>query len=264
MSTTYIYAYSRTTATANAFLKQSGQALTVRDVITDILLLWGVAIPSTAPAYMITRAIHDLNGALQMVWSMSKEVDYFSRETLTLNFNAGQVSQPLPENVLAVLGPCRYQPNGQPLRPIPSRAQFDSYGPIFLGQLGFAPMQGNPQAYWVEMLNEAAPDNVTNILHLVPIPAMAISLLLDVTTQPPRYIYNDYLNSTPIDFPHKYTDSVLLPFVRYRSMSTYFVPNPDVRPVLVADYQNALKIIGAIDPNMKEVEFAERATERAA
>lgn len=264
MPSNYATAFDRAYVKQNAFLTQPTQGLTVRDVINDILLLWGIAIPFTAPAYMLTRAIHDMNAALQMVWSLAKDADYFSRQTLTLTFGTGVSQMTLPVNVLTVLGPARYNNNGQPLQPIGNRSQYDSYGPIFRGQIGFAISNGPPEAFFIEKLNTAAPDNVSTIMHIVPAPATSTELLLDVSVEAPRYVYNDYETATPVEFPHNYVDSVLLPFCRYKAMTSYFIPDTAVRPSLVADYQAALRIIGAVDPSMKEVEFAERATDRAA
>jgi hypothetical protein len=258
---------SRATATDNFFFTLSApvpQGLTVTDVINDILLLWGIT-PAAYPAKtFLARAVHDMNAALQMVWSLAKDANYFSRQTLTLAFTTGQSSQTLPENVLTILGPARYTSNGQPLSPISSRAQYDAFGPIFLGNFTYSVPNGAPAAFWVEKLNTSQPDNVTNILHIVPAPSAGTSFNLDVSVDAPRYVWNDYVKATPIQFPHRYADSVLLPFCRYKAMTSFLLTEPDLRPSLVADYQTALKIIGAVDPAMKEVEFAERATDRAA
>ena len=262
MSNNYATISDQAVIGQNAFLTQPDQGLTVTDVINDILLLWGMTVPSSAPSYWFTRAIHDMNAALQMVWALSKDADYFSRQTLTLTFGSGISEMTLPENVLTVLGPARFQNNGQPLRPLTNRSQYDSYGPLFLGQLAFGIPNGPPQAFFIEKLNIPEPDDVTNILHVVPAPTLSTSILLDVSLQAPRYVFNDYVTGTPVQFPHKYADSVLLPFCRYKAMTSFLLPNPDLRPSLVSDYQSALRIIGAVDPSMKQVEFAERATDR--
>lgn len=262
MANNYATIADQAVVSQNAFLTQPDQGLTVTDVINDILLLWGVAIPETAPAYMLTRAIHDMNAALQMVWGLAKDSDYFTRQTITLSFGVGISELTLPTNVLTILGPARYQSNGQPLRPLTNRSQYDSYGPIFLGQLSFGVSNGPPQAFFIEKLNIAEPDDVTNIMHVVPAPTVTTPLLLDVSVQAPRYVFSDYLTATPVEFPQKYVDSVLLPFCRYKAMTSYLLTNADLRPSLVADYQSAMRVIGAVDPTMKEVEFAERATDK--
>lgn len=264
MSNNYATAADQVVVSQNAFLTQPTQGLTVTDVINDIILLWGITNPATAPSYWFKRALHDMNGALQMVWALSKDADYFSRQTLTLTFGSGISAMTLPENVLTILGPARFQSTGQSLRPLTNRSQYDSYGPTFLGQLNFYVSLGTPQAFFIEKLNIAAPDDVTNIMHVVPPPAASTILLLDVSTQAPRYVFNDYQTATPVQFPHKYVDSVLLPFCRYKAMTSFLLVDPNLRPSLVADYQSALRLIGAVDPAMKEVEFAERATDRAA
>lgn len=251
------------TAGESLFLVDSGQGLTVHDILDEICLLWGYQSAYLAPTYMQKRAIHDMNGAFQMIWSLAKDVDYFSRQTLTLTFGSNVNQQTLPGEVLTILGPCRLM-TGQPLRPISSRSQYDSYGELFLGQYTEAVASGTPQAFWVERLFQPEPDNVENILHIVPAPITSTNILLDISLQPPRYEWSDFVLSTPVQFPQRYADSVLVPFCRYRAMSSFVLADPDTRPTLVADYQNALRLIGAVDPEMKSVEFAERATDKAA
>lgn len=262
MASNFATIQNHVVASDNAFLTQPSQGLTVVDVVNDILLTWGITTPASAPKYQLTRAVHDMNAALQMVWSMAKDDDYFSRQTLTVTFASGVTQQTLPVPILAILGPARFSSNNQPLMPISSRSQYDSYGPIFIGQLGFAVANGTPQAFWIEKLNSASPDNVSNIMHIIPAASVQTSFLLDVSTQAPRYVFQDYLTATPVQFPNLYADSVLLPICRYKAMSSFLLANPDVRPSLVADYQNALRLIGAVDPTMKEVEFADRSTDR--
>lgn len=254
----------RATASEDAFLTQVGQGLTVKDVLDDIVLLWGIQRADLAPPYLQKRAIHDLNAALQMIWALAKNSDYFSRETLTLTFGVNISQLPIPANALTVLGPARLAVGNAPLRPISSRSQFDAFGPIYLGQLSYAVSNGTPIAFFIEKLNITLPDNVQNIMHIVPAPSASTDILLDVSVQSPRYEWSDYLLATPVEMPQLYADSVLLPFCRYKAMTSHFLANPDDRPSLVADYQTALKIIGAVDPSMKEVQFAERASDRAA
>lgn len=264
MANNYATAQDQAVVGQRAFLTEADQGLTVKDIIDDILLLWGIQSGAIAPAFQLKRAIHDMNGALQMIWSMAKDADYFSRVTLTIPIAGGVSSYVLPTSVLHELGPCRFYGTGIPLRPISSRSQFDSFAPIFLGVPTFQLPQSNPIAYWIENLNIELPNNVQRILHVVPTPVAAITLLLDVSTQAPRYEWSDYLAATPLQFPQLYADSVLIPFCRYRAMTSFRVIRPDITPSLVADYQNALKLIGAIDPTEKEVQFSERASDRAA
>lgn len=133
-----------------------------------------------------------------------------------------------------------------------------------MGSSSFTVPNGSPQSFWIEKLNIMLPDDVQTILHLVPAPNVSTTLLLDVSLQAPRYEWNDYINATPVQMPQLYADSVLIPFCRYRAMTSFRLIRPDLTPSLVADYQSALKIIGAIDPAMKEVQFSERASDREA
>jgi hypothetical protein len=254
----------RATASEDAFLTQVGQGLTVKDALDDIVLLWGIQRAALAPPYLQKRAVHDLNAALQMIWALAKNSDYFNRETITLTFATNVSQAVLPGNVLTVLGPARLAIGSVPIRPVSSRAQFDAFGPVYLGQLSYAVSNGPPVAFFIEKLNIALPDDVQNIMHVVPTPSSSTDILLDVSVQSPRYKWSDYVLATPVQMPQLYADSVLLPFCRYKAMTSHFLANPDDRPSLVADYQTALKLIGAIDPSMKEVQFAERASDRAA
>ena len=247
-----------------AFLIQQGQGLTIKDILDEILLLWGIQYAALAPRYLLKRAIHDMNAALQMIWALSKDVNYFSRQTLTVSFPAGVSQVNLPTAVLNVLGPARLASTKQILRPVSSRPQFDAFAQLFLGQISNSLSNGTPQAFWVERLNIAQPDNVQNIMHVVPAPAVTTSILLDVSMDAPRYEWNDYILATPVEMPSLYADSVLVPFCRYRAMSSHFMAQTDDRPTIVAEYQTALRLIGAVDPAMKEVQFAERASDKAA
>jgi hypothetical protein len=245
----------------NAFLTSLGQGLSVTDVVNDMLLLLGIPLPSTAPQYILARCIHDMNAAFQMIWALAKQEDYFSRQTLTLIYGPGVSQMTLSQNVLTNLGPARLQ-TGQPLRPVSSRGMFDGFGPMFLGSLSYSVSEGTPLAFFLEKLNQAEPDNVENILHIVPPPSASTTILIDVSVQPPRYEWNDYVNATPVEFPQLFADSVLLPFCRYKAMTSLYFTEDSKRPGIVEDYQTALRLIGAVDPSMKEVTFAERSNDK--
>ncbi len=138
MATINGIASDRATSGQSAFLIQSGQGLTVKDVLDEITMVWGYQYAFLAPTYMQKRAIHDMNGAFQMIWALAKDANYFSRQTITLTYASNATQQTLPGNVLTILGPARLESNNQPLRPIASRSQYDSYGTLFLGQLNLA------------------------------------------------------------------------------------------------------------------------------
>lgn len=247
----------------SVFLTDAEQGLTVKDIVDDILQTWGLIIPELVFRHHLKRAMHDMNGAFQMIWAMAKDADYFSRKTLTLSFGSGVGQVILPGNVLGVLGPARYLSTGQSLRPLSSRGMLDNFGPAFLGLSTFAVPNGTPLAFFIEKLNIAMPDNVQNVMHIVPAPSVDMDILQDVSVQCPRYDWNDYVNATPVEMPNKYADAVLIPFARYRAMSSQYFVDSDRRPTIEADYQTALRLIGAVDPSMKEVTYAEHASDRS-
>lgn len=242
-------------------LTQVASGLSFTDVVDEILLLWGMLAPGAAPVSLLKDTVHIVNGALQDIWSVSKETPYFARSTLPITFNSGISTSTLPINVLAVVGPIRLN-NGQVLRMFDARDQFDNFGPIYLGQTSFIVAGGNPIAAFVEQLNIAASDNVTNIIHIVPTPTGTTTVNVDVTLQPPRFQFSDYLNHTQIQMPNLYADAILIPFVRYKAMNSIYFTKSERAAIIVAEYQGALKLLGAVDPQAKEVEFTSRSSGR--
>lgn len=244
----------RVEAGTTAHLSFVGQGLGVCDVINDILLLWGIENARMSVEYLRERALNDLNAAMQLIWARAKDRDYFSRRTLTVNIPSGSASVELEQEVQNVLGPVRRASDKGNLRPLASRSQLDLFGHLFLGQASAAVVNGVPQAFFAERLNQNRPDNTKIILHVVPAPAVDTELLVDVAMECPRYEWRDYCTCTPLHIPHRYAESVLLPVCRHRAMSSHYFIKEERRELIENEYATAMQVLGLLDPQLKEAE----------
>ncbi len=248
-------------ATASATVSLVGEGLGVCSVINDILLLWGIEDARMSVQYLRDRALHDLNAAMQLIWARAKDRDYFSRRTLTVILNSGTSSAVLEQDVQNVLGPVRRDSDKGNLRPLASRSQLDLFGHLFLGQTNNAAVvNGVPQAFFAERLNQSRPDNTKIVLHVVPAPDADTNLLVDVAMECPRYEWRDYCQCTPLHIPHRYAESVLLPVCRHRAMSSHYFIKEDRRELIENEYAVAMQVLGLVDPQLKEADASKGAS----
>ena len=222
------------------------EALKLRQIVNEVLNLWGIEGTCNAPSFAIDRAVGDINSAMQTVWNQSDEQDYWSKETLILNFTDGEDSQDLPDNVQNVVGPCRRSSNKRPLASIGSIGELETFSDIYLdGQTA-----GEPVAYHIERKNQTGDDPVKTVLRITPAVAGAsIAFLLDVVRESPRYMVSDLGLNPVIPIPHRYAESLLLPIVRYRASSFWLFNNTESKATIDRDYQMAMAAIGRADPS---------------
>lgn len=250
-------AVSSVVATTEGYLTFEGQGLGVCDVINDILLLWGIEDARLAVEHLRGRALNDLNAAMQLIWSRAKDLDYFSRKTITVTLSANNSSYEFDPNIQSVVGPVRRANGRQALRPLASRSQFDLFGHIFLGQTGVTVATAYPQAFFIERLTQNRPDNARVILHVVPTPFEETQILVDVAMECPRYTWKDYCYCVPLYIPHRYVETLLLPICRKRATSCQYFAKPDSAKTIEDEYNTAMQMLGMLDPQIKEVSAAE-------
>lgn len=230
-----------------ASLNPGRGTLGVCDLMDEILWLWGLTNYCSVDKHIKERAINDINASLQVLWSKARDVDYWSRTTLNVNFTTAQKTAILPDNVQNIVGHVRLI-NGQPLAPLQTRGELDSYPMYYLGTSTREMLNDTPQAYYSERLNQSGEDPVRINLHVIPQPHEDMEVLVDVVTESPRYRCNDVLECTSVPIPHKYVESILLPIVRYRAMSFYLFIKPERTDMIIAEYQEALIQLGVNDP----------------
>jgi len=93
-------------------------------------------------------------------------------------------------------------------------------------------------------------DSVKLRLHVIPKPSATDTLTLNVVNEPPVYAAADLCGTSPVPpVPHKYHESILLPLVRKNvTLCDLFVRHSAKLPLIEADYQRALTLLGLADP----------------
>ena len=190
--------------------------LTVRQIFDDLAGLVGIEDADLVPESLRERILGDIRAALQVMQQAGE--DYYCREELNVSLFNSTASYELPKTIQTILEPARLS-TGQPLRQLTSRPQLIDFGPLFLGQISRAVSLATPLAFFAESLGDpASPDSVRILLHIVPTPNSAFTLILNVINEPPTYDLDDLCGVSPSPpVPHKYHESILLPIARYNS-----------------------------------------------
>jgi hypothetical protein len=223
---------------------RSLSGVTLCTIVRDALNLWGIENICHAPDFAVSRAIDDVNAAMQTVWNEADERDYWTKSSSTVTFALGVTSMPLSVDIQNVVGPCRLQTNKRQLAIVRNISELENFMDIFMdGQ-----SSDEPIAYFVERMNQAGDDPVKMVMHITPAPIESTAILLDVVLEAPRYYVHDLAVCPILPIPHRYAESLLLPIVRYKASSFWLFENHEVKPSIDRDYQMAMAAIGAADP----------------
>jgi hypothetical protein len=223
--------------------------MTIRQIFNDGLSMLGIQNQDTSPQTARDHVLQDITAALQLMQMAGEE--FYCREEATVNLVIGTGYYDLPAAVQTVLGPVRLSA-GHSLLGLASRRQLDDFGPLFLGASG-AVANAIPMAYFVEALRVSAASDGEGCkvrLHVVPKPAAADTLTVNVINEPPVYTSAHLSGTSPTPpVPHKYHESILLPLVRMNvTTCDLFARNAAKYPMIEADYQRALTLLGLADP----------------
>jgi len=222
-------------------------SLTILDLYNDGMALLGVYNASVVPQEVRDHVLSDINQALQLMQLAGE--DFYAREPLSLSLSAGVASYSLPEPVQQILEPVR-RSDGTTLFALKSRTDYDKFGQTFLGISGSIP-NASPIAYFVETLrNDAGPDATEINFYVVPAPASADTLTLNVINDPPAYSASDLTGTSPVPpVPHKYHETVLRPLVRMNVTSCdLYARKQEGYHMIERDYLKALTLLGLADP----------------
>tara|TARA_R100001463_G_scaffold78963_5_gene133407 strand:+ start:1300 stop:2571 length:1272 start_codon:yes stop_codon:yes gene_type:complete len=103
---------SSSTLPGEASIKASGilenDHITIREVIDEILLLWGIESASLAKEIIRNQAVNEINATLQLINSQAKELDYLTRETRSYSLAEHKSSITLEDDVQNIEGPVRW------------------------------------------------------------------------------------------------------------------------------------------------------------
>lgn len=237
-------ALSRVGVTARGCLDRGRDAIGVCEVMADILHLWGFTNPRTAPGYAVSRALTDLNSALQTVWNQAENRDYWSKETLEISLAALSSSQVLPDTVQNVTGTCRIKDSRRPMTNCGTLSELEVFPDLYLDG-GNA---SEPVAYHIERQSQNANDPVKCTFHVTPAPSEDTEFLIEVVKEAPRFGIRDFTDCPRIPIPHRYVESLLLPVVRYRATSYYLFTDQAKKAAIDADYAEARAALGMADP----------------
>lgn len=220
------------------------RGMSLCDLVSDLIMMWGIDRRSSAPHYVITRALTDINFALQTMWNRAEERTYWTESTLTLTIPATTSSLALTDSIQNVNGPCRLASDKRNLTPTGTLAELESFIDTYLD--GFT--SDVPIAYHIERGRQDATDPARCVLHVAPAPVAETNLLLEVTLEAPRYVLGDLATCPLLPIPHRYVESLLLPIARMRASSFYLFSQPDRLPQIEAEFMEASRALGLADP----------------
>lgn len=219
--------------------------MSFRDLIESVLSFWGIQSICNAPDYAIERAINDINASFQLVWNNAEGRNYFSKKTLEVTLSAGVNSQDLPDNIQNVVGPCRIASNKRTLCPVTTIGELENFEDLYLD--GKTPSE--PVAYHIQQSEQAGGDSARCVFFITPDTGSdAITFLLDVTQQAPRFSKYDIPSSPEISLPHAYAETLLLPILFYKASSFHLFRQADQKPTIDREYQQAMTLLGLADP----------------
>lgn len=223
-------------------------SLTIRDLFNDGMALLGIYNPDYSPQIARDHVLSDITAALQIMQMAGEE--FYCKEEYPLPLQAGVSSYALEAGIQKVLEPARLDSSGATLINLRSRSQFDSFGPVYMGQDSVE--NAPPIAYYVDALrsqDENSSNSSSITIRVVPTPSQDDSLFLNIVRNAPSYTIEALANPPEPPTPHKYHESILLPLVRMNvTTCDLFARSAQRLPSIQADYYRALSLLGLADP----------------
>ena len=227
---------------ANERLNQGKPELGVGDVILEMFLIWGMERLCGSPTYLRRKAINDLNAALQIIWNRAEDRNYWTARTIEIVFAEGEDEKVLPTNVQNVIGPARTDDG--PLVPVGSSSEMEN------AEL-FGISATEPFLYHVSRERaESGKDPAYTSLKIYPAATESTTIRLDVVLESPRYLWIDAERNTSLPLPHRYTETLLLPILKYYAITHYLsqIREDSQKEFIVAEYQRVATLLGLADP----------------
>lgn len=231
-------------------------ALTINQVYLDLLSKLGIEDSTLATSLQQQDCVIAINGAMQALQTAGE--DYFTRQKISVNIQAGTAMYALPQTIQNVIGPVRWN-DSQPLHALNSRGEIDQFDRIFLGSTTYGAASGAPFAYWIENLRAASvvsgDANQVN-LWLAPNPNVSGTVAIEVVNDAPSYGTSDLTTSAYLPIAQNYTESLFLPIARMLITVSSAFARPELLDRLTADYQNAISRLGMAGgfPNVRQTE----------
>lgn len=195
--------------TMRASLVLNNPDSTLNAVALNVYSLWGMTGLKQFASFDYGREsiIEWCNSAMQLIYGQAYRLDYFNRETLTLQVpTSGEIA--LPANVQKVHGTVRCY--GRNLKALPSLEDihnFEEYHDIAKITI--------PIAYYMQPSRVAeGGEGVSTKLHVRPLPAAESEVEIEVCREAPRFTVHDLFRVTKLPLPHGYIETLFLPIVR--------------------------------------------------
>ncbi len=223
-----------------------GQKMSLDRVMTQIYNVWGMEVKSARDiTFARPRVLEIVNGAMQIIYSRAKELDYFSKVPGMLEFDADQSNAPMPANMQNLLGDVRTL-TGK-LKGATSREEFESWSTIYFG----GNSASTPRVYWLEkQANVDGFDSASATLHIAPAPTVLTEVYFDYAQEAPYFTETAFLRHERLQMPHSYVETLLLPICKYRASSdNLFRGDQSLRQALASEYQTAMQQLGMVDPD---------------
>lgn len=221
----------------------SGGGLTLRDIAGDVLSVWHMRLTPNLQDDDKDRVMRDINSAIQLIYSRARHLNYFNRETLTVQLATGASSAALSSRIQTFLGEVRLS-TGEPLFPVGSLSEIQQYPVLYRGALELE--NAPPEAYFIDVSTAGGAESMT--LHVSPAPDADISIAIQVATDAPRFDWPDAESAAPIALPNDYIETLLLPIARYSATTYRRFQNPDMLPNIKAARDKAMETLGIVDP----------------
>lgn len=230
---------------ATARLWNPEKTLLLQDVALNIYSLWGYDGITQASQISLgrERIVQYCNAAMQQIYSQADRLDYFNRLPTEFTVdNTGIVI--LPQNVQRLLGPVKI--GTRPLQALSSAVEANNFASWYMD--GSA--AGDPIAYYAESQRQERSDSILLTVRVIPSPATAVQVTIDLTMEPPRYDALDVLGGKTIELPHHWVESLLLPIVRKLAVGDNLMNKAKLASVSAevnSQYEAARQMLGLAD-----------------
>lgn len=203
-------------------LRSEIKRLSLVDVALQVYALWGYQLQSLAQINIGLPAITAwTNAAMQLIYANADRLEYFSKNTKTITVStSGEVT--LDSSIQRVLGSVRLAATKKTLRMLPSLEALEQFSLRFLDDTVAAPSA--PLAYYIDSSRADGPDSVALTLYVIPAPEASVDVLIEVCDEPPRYEPQDFYQGTPLQLPHKWAETILLPLVKQWALGDTLMP----------------------------------------
>lgn len=225
------------------------QGATVTDILDDAAKLTGFLSAADMIDTKQRTLVDALNAALQLMFERAEYLDYFSLVTRDYTVPAagdtpGQIV--LPDDVQEVKGYLRVKADKRPLVACGNMSDIERYPALYLGATDDTTIV---HAWYADRnINPASAYGYTNTLYFAPVPQADTVIQVNVTLNPPRITWDDYLACTQLSVPHRWVEAILQPLVRERMAATIDFAVPAALPSIQAAATKARATLGLVDP----------------